>query len=342
MITWLSSRNCVFVRSMPSTQLLHQLLAAEQREGGREDRRADEQPAHHRGGLGGEEHRLLHDAEVELPVGRRQQEAAQGADGRRLGGRGQAEHDGPEHGQDQQQQREEAGQQHLEHFEPREAEQRVEDDDRQRRDGQADPVGRRRPARARRRQLRAAAGDARGAAARRPVPTPWRPRRPAARRRRRRLQPAAPRGRRRCRSAAPRARRCPRSAAPAGRRRRSRRCRCRPSAPICCSSLDVLRRRRSRGEVGSSTARPPRRASPGSKRDEELPQQVAGGHALRCAGPSARRPAPAPRAGRPWRRSLHQRLGQRHATLLGRQRRRQRRLDLGDDDHVDDVQRRPA
>src|SRR5512139_2281600 len=40
--------------------LLDDLLPAEQRERGREDRRADEQPAHHGRGLGGEEDRLLH------------------------------------------------------------------------------------------------------------------------------------------------------------------------------------------------------------------------------------------------------------------------------------------
>ena len=38
---------------------LEQRLAAEDGEHRREQRRADEQPAHHRGGLGGQEHRFL-------------------------------------------------------------------------------------------------------------------------------------------------------------------------------------------------------------------------------------------------------------------------------------------
>ena len=48
-------RNWIGVRSERQHPVLDQLLAAQQREGGREDRRADEQPAHHRRGLGGQE-----------------------------------------------------------------------------------------------------------------------------------------------------------------------------------------------------------------------------------------------------------------------------------------------
>jgi hypothetical protein len=102
---------------------LDQLLPAQQREGGREDGRADEQPAHHGAGLGGEEHAFLEHRQVELPVGHGQHEAAEGTHGRRFGGRGQAHHDGAQHRQDQHQQREEAGQQHLEDLQPLEAEQ---------------------------------------------------------------------------------------------------------------------------------------------------------------------------------------------------------------------------
>ncbi len=59
MIACDSSMNWTFDRSIDSTQLLDQFLSAEDREHCREQRRADEQPAHHRSGLGREEHRFL-------------------------------------------------------------------------------------------------------------------------------------------------------------------------------------------------------------------------------------------------------------------------------------------
>ena len=52
----------------------------------------------------------------ERAVARRQQRRAERADGRRFGGRGEAEHDGAEHRQDQQRQREERLQQHHHHL----------------------------------------------------------------------------------------------------------------------------------------------------------------------------------------------------------------------------------
>jgi hypothetical protein len=55
--------------------LLDQRLPAEDREHRRKYRRADEQPAHHRGGLGGEEHRLLGALPVERARVEREDEA---------------------------------------------------------------------------------------------------------------------------------------------------------------------------------------------------------------------------------------------------------------------------
>ncbi len=113
---------------------LDDFLAAEQRERSREDRRADEQPAHHRAGLGGQERRLLDDpAEVDQGLADRmlarglpggdiavhagQDHAAETADCSRLGRRRQAEDDRAEHGDDHHRQRKERGQQHLEDLE---------------------------------------------------------------------------------------------------------------------------------------------------------------------------------------------------------------------------------
>ena len=76
--------NCIGVRLSDSTQLLDQRLAAEDGEHAGEQRRADEQPAHHRGGLGGEEHRFLGALPVERAGLEGEQEGAGGADARRI------------------------------------------------------------------------------------------------------------------------------------------------------------------------------------------------------------------------------------------------------------------
>ena len=65
--------------------MLEQRLSAEDREHAGEQRRADEQPAHHGGGLGGQEHRFLGALPVERARLNRQQERAGRADGGGLG-----------------------------------------------------------------------------------------------------------------------------------------------------------------------------------------------------------------------------------------------------------------
>ena len=133
------------------------LLPAEQRERRREDRRAHEKPAHHGARLGREERGFLDDG-AELPdrgpdggarlslsrfrtpmrdesVAGGEDASAERADGCRLRRCRQAEHDGTEHHDDQDRQRKERAQQHLEHFEPRPVPGPVEHDDQ----GDAEP-----------------------------------------------------------------------------------------------------------------------------------------------------------------------------------------------------------
>src|SRR6202007_1924183 len=81
---------------------LAQLLTAQDREPPREQRRADEQPAHHRGRFRSQKHCLLEALPVELASLQRKQIGAGSTDPRRLGGGGYAEQDYREHhdGQD--------------------------------------------------------------------------------------------------------------------------------------------------------------------------------------------------------------------------------------------------
>ena len=77
--------------------MLEQRLPAEDREHPGEQRRADEQPAHHGGGLGGQEHRLLGALPVERAGLHRQQKGAGGADAGGFGRGRDSEQDNAEH-----------------------------------------------------------------------------------------------------------------------------------------------------------------------------------------------------------------------------------------------------
>ena len=65
MMIWARIMNPVGDRFIAQHELLDRLVAAEIGEHRREGERADEQPAHHRGGARGEEHRLLELGEPE-------------------------------------------------------------------------------------------------------------------------------------------------------------------------------------------------------------------------------------------------------------------------------------
>ena len=254
----------------------------------------------------------LHHRQVQLPVGRRQQEAAERTHRRRLGRRGQADHDGAQHRQDQDQQREEARQQHLEDLEPLEAQHRVEAEQRERTDAQR---------RSRSHGCAAPFGAAACGAASALLPvvapggsftppaapggscTPARRAAPSGRRwpraapARRRLpggsfKPAAGRGGS-CRPP-------PRSAAPAGRRTRTapRRWRA-PFAQLPrLGQAAGLHRRHWVERLGGGAVRQPgdqHEQDRRQQRDAQLLEDVAGRHVRRCAGPSAPPAAPAAR-----------------------------------------------
>ncbi|KAG1523859.1 hypothetical protein G6F51_014482 [Rhizopus arrhizus] len=68
--------------------VLDDALAAQQRERRGKDRRAHEQPAHHRARLGGQEHGFAQHRQVQPPVRQRQQGAAHCPHGRGLAGPG--------------------------------------------------------------------------------------------------------------------------------------------------------------------------------------------------------------------------------------------------------------
>src|SRR3954469_12432099 len=143
---------------------LDDLLSAEQCEGRRENRRADEQPAHHGARLRGEERRLLDDAAelaqrpryrrapggsgcrapvLDEAVSGREDQAAQRTDGGRLGGRGETKYDRAEHEQDQDGEREERGQEVLEDLEPPPGPQPIKSREQERADRHRDPEPRR-------------------------------------------------------------------------------------------------------------------------------------------------------------------------------------------------------
>ena len=94
------------VRAAPTMPPLFSRNQNDRDQRGRPEQQPQEQLAHHSSAV------PLADDRVD----RRQQVAAERAHRRRLGGRGQAEHDRTQHRQDQHQQREEARQQHLEHL----------------------------------------------------------------------------------------------------------------------------------------------------------------------------------------------------------------------------------
>src|SRR6266403_1796122 len=96
---------------------LDQLLAAQDREHPREQRRADEQPAHHCSGFGGEKYGLLEAFPVELASLKRKQICASSTDPGRLGGGGYAEQDHREHHDGQNAERHDRRNQQLQQLE---------------------------------------------------------------------------------------------------------------------------------------------------------------------------------------------------------------------------------